>query len=91
MTIKLNVINCITILFKDKTVRDTITVSLPTTIKKKLDKYTKKEHINRSEIVREALKQYFIREEFNRLRSIMVPKAEKQGIYTDEDVFKLIS
>ncbi len=71
--------------------RDTITISLPESVKKKLDQYTNKAHINRSEIVREALDQYFVRQEFNRLRAVMIPEAEKQGIFTDEDVFELIS
>lgn len=71
--------------------RETITISLPSFIKEKLDNLTKKEHLNRSDIVREALRQYFIRQEFRRLRRRMIPEAEKQGLYNDEDVFKKIS
>ena len=71
--------------------RETITISLPNSIKKKLDKIVKSEHLNRSDVVREALRQYFAVQEFRRLRNLMVPEAEKQGIYTDEDVFRLVS
>jgi metal-responsive CopG/Arc/MetJ family transcriptional regulator len=51
----------------------------------------KKEHLNRSDIIREALRQYFARQEFRRLRDIMVPEGECRGLYTDEDVFREIS
>lgn len=71
--------------------RETITISLPNSIKKKLDKIVKSEHLNRSDVVREALRQYFAVQEFRRLRGLMVPEAEKRGIYNDEDVFRLVS
>ncbi len=47
--------------------------------------------MTRSEIIRIALKQYIAREKFRRLRSKLIPYAEAQGIYTDEDVFDVIS
>jgi metal-responsive CopG/Arc/MetJ family transcriptional regulator len=71
--------------------RETITISIPKSIKQKLDGMMKREHLNRSDIIREALRQYFIRQEFRRLRQLMVPEAEKRGIYTDEDVFRRVS
>ena len=71
--------------------RETITISLPESVKKMLDKITKREHLNRSEVVREALRQYFTRREFRRLRGLMIPEAEKRGIYSDEDVFRKVS
>ena len=42
--------------------RETIKIILPKSIKQKLDKMTEKEHLNRSDIVREALRQYFARQ-----------------------------
>ncbi|HZX35492.1 MAG TPA: ribbon-helix-helix protein, CopG family [Thermodesulfobacteriota bacterium] len=71
--------------------RETITISLPPALKKKLADATKREHTNQSDIVREALRQYFAREEFQRLRKLLLPEAEQQGIFTDEDVFKKVS
>jgi metal-responsive CopG/Arc/MetJ family transcriptional regulator len=68
--------------------RETITISLPRVIKQKLDELTRREHLNRSDVIREALRQYFARQEFRRLRGLMVPEAERRGIYTDEDVFR---
>jgi metal-responsive CopG/Arc/MetJ family transcriptional regulator len=71
--------------------RKTITISLPEKVKKILDKITEQKHLNRSEVVREALRQYFSRQEFRRLRGLMLPEAEKRDIYTDEDVFQKVS
>jgi len=71
--------------------RETISISLPKSIKQKLDRETRTERLNRSDIIREALRQYFARKEFRRLRGLMVPEAERRGIYTDEDVFRKVS
>jgi metal-responsive CopG/Arc/MetJ family transcriptional regulator len=71
--------------------RETITISLPKSLRQKLDGMIKKEHLNRSDIIREALRQYFARQEFRRLRALMVPEGERRGFYTDEDVFREIS
>jgi len=71
--------------------RETITISLPKSLRQKLDGMIKKEHLNRSDIIREALRQYFARQEFRRLRDIMVPEGERAGLYTDEDVFREVS
>lgn len=71
--------------------RETITVSLSAGLKKKLMETMRREHTNRSDIVREALRQYFARDEFRKLRGIMVPAAERRGLFTDEDVFRKIS
>lgn len=68
-----------------------ITISIPTKMKTQLERLSKKEQQNKSEIVRDALRQYFKRKEFSELREKMVPHAQKMGVYTDDDVFKLIS
>ena len=60
-------------------------------LKRKLDKLTKQDQVNRSDVVREALREYFIRREFQRLRSSFVVEAEKRGLYTDEDIFRQVS
>jgi len=71
--------------------RETITISIPKSIKQKLDRIMKEGHINRSDVVREALRQYFTRQEFRRLRQLMIPEAESRGFYTDEDVFRKVT
>jgi metal-responsive CopG/Arc/MetJ family transcriptional regulator len=71
--------------------RETITISLPGSLRERLDKMVETAQVNRSDVVREALRQYLQREEFQRLRRAMIPQAQSQGIYTDEDVFEQIS
>lgn len=71
--------------------RESVCISLPGAIKKTLDQFSKKEHIDRSSVVQQALRQFLAREEFHNLRRLMVPKAQSKGIYTDEDVFKKVS
>jgi metal-responsive CopG/Arc/MetJ family transcriptional regulator len=71
--------------------RETITISLPQSVKQKLDRVIKRQHLNRSDVVREALRQYLAREEFQRLRGLLVPEGERRGLYTDEDIFRKVS
>jgi predicted transcriptional regulator len=71
--------------------RDTLTVSLPKSVRTRLDKLVTKEHISRSEVVQEALLQYLARREFRKIRAQAIPEAEARGLFTDEDVFREIS
>jgi predicted transcriptional regulator len=71
--------------------RESVTISLPASLKKKLDQATRRGHVNRSDIVREALRQYFSLQEFRITREKALAEAEARGIFTDEDVFKEVS
>lgn len=71
--------------------RDTITISLPKELRKALDRVTKERGVSRSDVVRESLRRTLFLSEFEALRAELIPLAQKQGIYTDEDVFKLVS
>ena len=71
--------------------RETVTISLPGSLRTRLDELAKTYQSNRSDLVREALRQYLAREEFRRLRRLMIPQAEAEGVYTDEDVFDRVS
>lgn len=71
--------------------RETITISLPKEVKQQLDKATQDEGLSRSDIVREALRDYLFIRKFRDLRARMVARAELQGIYTDRDVFDRVS
>ena len=44
-----------------------------------------------SEFVRRALHQQIWDDAFEKSRRVLVAKARAQGIYTDEDVFKVVS
>lgn len=71
--------------------REVISVSLTKDLKEKLEKLSKSLENSKSEIVKQALRQFFAKEEFKNLRVKMIPEAKKRGIYTDEDVFEKIS
>lgn len=71
--------------------REILTISLPLDLRKQLDRAVKKDHMNRSDIVREALRRYFLNTEYEKIRTWSVPHAQALGYLTDEDVFKEIS
>ncbi|MBI3562810.1 MAG: ribbon-helix-helix protein, CopG family [Gammaproteobacteria bacterium] len=71
--------------------RETITISVPEEIKNELDKIVQDEGVSRSDVIRESLRDYLFMRRFLKLRARMLAKAQAQGIYTDEDVFKKIS
>ncbi len=72
--------------------RHPVSISLPEGIFKQLKSRSKKENATWSEIVREALREYFFRTEFARLRRKARIEAAKQGIsLNEEEIFKQIS
>jgi metal-responsive CopG/Arc/MetJ family transcriptional regulator len=72
-------------------VRESISISLPEDLKAEIDRYTRAEGISRSDLVREALRDYLFSRRLRELRRELMPYAEAQGIYTDEDVFREVS
>lgn len=69
----------------------TMTVRIPDDLRKDLNEISKKEGIPISDVVRDSLKKYVLLYRFRKLREMVLPLAEAQGILTDEDVFKIIS
>ena len=70
---------------------DTLTVSLPRAVSKELDALVKRTGRTRSAVVRDAVRRQLSLERFRTLRERLVPKAQARGLYTDDDVFKLVS
>jgi hypothetical protein len=60
-------------------------------MKVQIDKIAKRENIKKTDIVRGALNRYVACIDLKAIREVLVPEAQKKGIYTDEDVFKLVS
>src|SRR5438552_9810329 len=73
------------------TVRETLTISLPKELRRGLEKMAKAEGVTSSEYVRRAIKADIFRRALRAARRELVPQARAQGIYTDEDVFKIVS
>lgn len=71
--------------------RTTLTVSLPRKMRREISQSARALHLTESEFVRRALQDRLWEESFEASRRRLVPQARAQGIYTDEDVFKLVS
>ena len=56
-----------------------------------MEKMAKAEGVTSSEYVRRAIKADMFRRALRATRRELVPKARAMGIYTDEDVFKIVS
>lgn len=69
----------------------TLTVNLPPDISSELDALVKRTGKSRSQFVREAVRRQLSLERFRALREKLVSKARSRGLYTDDDVFKLVS
>ena len=71
--------------------RRRISISLPERMKAALDQLSEAGGVTRSDVVRDALHEYIFARRLRRLRSRLMPFAEAQGVYTDEDVFRKVS
>ncbi len=71
--------------------RESVTISLPGELKAELDRLTATDGVSRSDVMREALREYLFARQLEELRRQMIPYAEAQGVFTDEDVFREIS
>ncbi|MDP2725845.1 MAG: ribbon-helix-helix protein, CopG family [Syntrophales bacterium] len=69
----------------------TLTIRLPDDMREGLQELSRNENKPVSDIVRESLKRYLAIYRFRRLKNMVLPFAEAQGILSDEDIFTLIS
>lgn len=71
--------------------RSIVTLSLPPTLTKQMSRLAVRYKTNRSQIIQQAIDDFLTRHEFNQLRQRLMKKAQRKGIFTDEDVFKQVS
>jgi metal-responsive CopG/Arc/MetJ family transcriptional regulator len=71
--------------------RHTVAISLPQELGDQLDEFSRLRGLTRSDVVRDAVRRYLAVEEFRALRQRLIPLAEAQGVFTDEDVFRSVS
>jgi predicted transcriptional regulator len=69
----------------------TLTFKIPDELRKELREISRAEGKPVSDLVRESLRRYISIYRFQKLRNIVLPFAEAQGILTDEDVYKELS
>ncbi len=68
----------------------TLTIRLPFQIKKELSRLSREEKTPISDIVRESLARYVATRRFRKLKNMVMPFAEAQGLLTDDDIFKAL-
>jgi len=68
-----------------------LNVRLTPELGRQLEKVSKDEKMPISDIVRESLTRYVNVLRFRELQKKTIKKARKIGIFTDEDVFKIVS
>ena len=68
--------------------RESISISLPEDLKAELDEAVRAEGVSRSDVVREAVREYLFIRRFRALRQELIPYVEAAGVFTDEDVFR---
>ncbi len=72
-------------------VRTTLTISLPPSLRRDVARAARARRISESEFVRISVRSQLWAEAFEATRRRAVPQARARGIYTDEDVFKIVS
>lgn len=55
-----------------------------------ISRFAKMEGVSQSDFIRNAIRREIVVRKFDELHAEMVPKARAMGIYTDEDVFRLL-
>ena len=71
--------------------RNTMTISLPPAVMREIARIAKAEGVSKSDVVRESVKRSLFIKNIDAIREWAVPKAQAMGVYTDEDVFKIVS
>lgn len=71
--------------------KQTMTIRISDELREELQEISKAEGKPVSDLVRESLQKYIAIYRFRKLRNMVLPFAEAQGILTDEDVYKTIS
>jgi len=72
-------------------VRETLTVSLPGKTKQLVARAARESGLTTSEYVRTAIYRKLWLDAAEESRRVAIPRARKKGVYTDEDVFRLVS
>ena len=71
--------------------RATLTISLPPVLRRDVSRAARAQRVSESEFVRRAVQKQLWADAFEETRRRLAPKARARGLYTDEDVFKLVS
>lgn len=70
---------------------EVLTIRVPKGTRRKLEKRARAENLTLSQYVRRALEAEQLAGALEAARADLVPRARARGIYTDEDIFKIVS
>lgn len=68
----------------------TLTLRIPAELDQELEQESSASHLSKSDLARGALQRYLRVARLHRLRAKLVPRAQAQGVNTDEDVFRAL-
>jgi len=68
----------------------TLTLRISDELDQELEQESAASRLSKSDLAREALQRYLRVMKLHRLRAELVPRAQAQGINTDEDVFRAL-
>lgn len=68
-----------------------MTIRLPAKERVRLRRLSEERSVPMSDLVREAMRRYLALQELVAIRRKLLPLAERKGILTDEDVFRIVS
>lgn len=71
--------------------RKQVTISLAPELLKEVDRFAKVEKRDRSEVIRDAVRNWIMERKLTLLQKKAAPYFRRAGIYSDEDVFRLFS
>ena len=70
---------------------EVLTIRLPKGTRRRLERRAKAQKLSVSQLVRRALEQDELLTSLGSARAELMPQARAKGIYTDEDVFAIVS
>lgn len=70
---------------------EVLTIRVPKGTRRRLERRAKAQKMSVSQLVRRAIEHDELLARFAAARAELVPQARAQGIYTDEDVFAIVS
>jgi predicted transcriptional regulator len=70
---------------------EVLTIRVPKGTRRKLEQRAKAEHLSLSQYVRRALEAEQLAGALEVARRDLVPRARAKGLYTDDDIFNIVS
>ena len=67
--------------------REILSISVPSNLKKKINRVSREYKLSQSELVKRAIDKYLISLDLEKLRKKLISYAQQKKYFTDEDIF----